>query len=67
MLLALAGIAGVFVGFGALIGFTGSGVNEGPEVTYVRGVVTVGIMVTLTALVPVVISRYGFTATSSGS
>ena len=61
LLVALTGIAGVFVGFGALISIRGSGASEAHEVAYVRMVVWMGLMVIVTSLVPVVISRYGLT------
>lgn len=61
LLVGLAGIAGVFVGFGALISIRGTGVSEAHEVAYVRMVVWMGLMVIVTSLVPVVISRYGLT------
>jgi hypothetical protein len=61
LLVAIAGIAGVFVGFGALISIRGSGASEAHEVAYVRMVVWMGLMVIVTSLVPVVISRYGLT------
>jgi len=61
LLVALAGIAGVFVGFGALISIRGGGATEPHEVAYVRMVVWMGLMVIVTSLVPVVISRYGLT------
>jgi hypothetical protein len=61
LLVGLAGIAGVFVGFGALISIRGSGASEAHEVAYVRMVVWMGLMVIVTSLVPVVVSRYGIT------
>jgi hypothetical protein len=58
LLLSLAEIAGVFVGFAALISVRGGGPSEAYEVTYVRGVVWTGLLVVVAALAPVVISTY---------
>jgi hypothetical protein len=55
----LAGIAGVFVGFGALIAVRSGGASDVFEVAWMRGVVSIGLMAVLAALIPVVISRYG--------
>ncbi len=55
----LAGIAGVFVGFGALIAVRSGGASDAFEVAWMRGVVSVGLVAVLAALAPVVISRYG--------
>lgn len=57
----LAGIAGVFVGFGALIAVRSGGTGDAFEVAWMRGVVSVGVAAVLAALAPVVISRYGLT------
>ncbi len=57
----LAGIAGVFVGFGALIAVRSGGASDVFEVAWMRGVVSIGLLAVLTALAPVVISRYGLT------
>ena len=57
----LAAIAGVFVGFGALIAVRSGGASDMFEVVWMRGVVSAGLAVVLTALAPVVISRYGLT------
>ena len=59
--LELAGIAGVFVGFGALIAVRSGGASDLFEVVWMRGVVSIGLLAVLTALAPVVISRYGLT------
>ena len=61
LLVQLAGIAGVFVGFGALISVRAGGANDEHEVTYIRAVVTVAIWVVIAALAPVIVSRYGIT------
>ena len=56
----LAGIAGVFVGFAALIGLTRKE-DEVDEARFIdiRGVVTIGLLLIVVALVPVVLGRYG--------
>ncbi len=59
LFLSLAEIAGVFVGFGALISIRSGGTNEAHEVTYIRSVVSLGIWVVVVALAPVIISQYG--------
>lgn len=61
LFLSLAEIAGVFVGFGALIAVRSGGASEAHEVTYIRSVVWTGLWVVIAALVPVVISRYDIT------
>jgi len=57
----LAGIAGVFLGFGALISVRSASTSEAFELTYIREVVAMGTQVVVAALVPVVLSRYGIT------
>jgi hypothetical protein len=59
LLLSLAEIAGVFLGFGALISIRGGGTSESFELTYIRGVVEMGTEVVVAALVPVFLSHYG--------
>jgi hypothetical protein len=54
----LAGIAGVFVGFGALIAVRTGGVSDTFEVAYMRGVVSMGLLTIVAALAPVTLSRY---------
>ena len=55
----LAGIAGVFVGFGALIAVRGGGgASDTFEVAYMRGVVSGGLLTILAALAPVTLDRY---------
>jgi hypothetical protein len=61
LLLSLAEIAGVFVGFGALISVRSGGPSDAHEVAYIRPVVTLAICVVVAALVPVMLSRYGVT------
>lgn len=58
----LAGIAGVFVGFGALIAVRSGGASETFEVAYVRGVVSMGLVVVVAALAPVTFGRYDLAA-----
>ena len=55
----LAGIAGVFVGFGALIAVRAGGTSDAFELAWMRGVVSLGLAAGLAALAPVAISRYG--------
>ena len=59
LFLSLAEIAGVFVGFGALISVRSGGPSDAHEVAYIRWVVSIGIWVVIAALAPVIISRYG--------
>jgi hypothetical protein len=54
----LAGIAGVFVGFGALISVRSGGVSDAFEVAYMRGVVSYGLLTIVAALAPVTLGRY---------
>jgi hypothetical protein len=55
----LAGIAGVFVGFGALIAVRSGSPSEPQEVAFMRAVVLFGVLAVVAALAPVSISRYG--------
>jgi hypothetical protein len=59
--LELAGIAGVFVGFGALIGVRSSGASGRVEVGYTRGMVMFGVLAIVAALAPVTLGRYDLT------
>jgi L-asparagine transporter-like permease len=61
LFLSLAGIAGVFVGFGALISVRSGGASDAHEVAYMRAVVWMGLMAVVAALAPVTIGRYGIT------
>ena len=61
LFIAIAEIAGVFVGFGALISLTRKNAIEFPQLGRLRGVVSVGLVVIVAALIPVGISRYGIT------
>jgi hypothetical protein len=55
--LELAGIAGVFVGFGALIAVRSSGASP-DEVGFMRGVVSFGLLTVVAALAPLTVGRY---------
>lgn len=55
----LAEIAGVFVGFGALIAVRSEGVSDPHTVEYLRGVVSGGLLVVAAALAPLTLSRFG--------
>jgi hypothetical membrane protein len=57
----LAGIAGVFVGFAALISFTRRPEIAPFQLAQIRGVVTIGLLVIVASLVPVGLNRYGIT------
>jgi hypothetical protein len=59
LFLSLAEIAGVLVGFGALIAVRSGGTMEVSEVNDIRWVVTTGIWVVITALAPTIVSSYG--------
>ncbi len=61
LFLELAGIAGVFVGFGALIAVRSSGPSEPLEVAPMRAVVSLGMMAVIAALAPVTLGRFGLT------
>lgn len=54
----LAEIAGVFVGFGALISVRSGGASDAHEVSNIRPVVSLAVCVVVAALAPVIISRY---------
>ena len=58
LFLELAGIAGVFVGFGALIAIRSGGTLEIDEVAYMRGAVAMGMLAVVAALVPVSLGRF---------
>ena len=59
LFIALAEIAGVFVGFGALISLTRKKTIEFFQLGRLRGVVSIGLVVIVASLIPVGISRYG--------
>ncbi|MGV8850460.1 MAG: hypothetical protein ACOH16_13070 [Propionibacteriaceae bacterium] len=52
-------IAGVFVGFGALISLRSSQLTDLHDVVYLQGVLLLGLWVVIAGLVPVNVSRYG--------
>jgi hypothetical protein len=54
----LAEIAGVFVGFGALIAVRSGGASDAKEVAYIRAVLSIGVWVVIAALAPVTIGAY---------
>jgi mycothiol synthase len=59
LFLSIAEIAGVFVGFGALISFSRDQTAQAR--VPLRGVVTVGLVVLVASLLPVALARYGLT------
>jgi hypothetical protein len=59
LLIHLAEMAGVFVGFGALISIRSDTSTDEYEVTTIRMIVWTGIVVVITALFPVVLGDYG--------
>ena len=58
LFLSLAEIAGVFVGFGALIAVRNGGASEPQEVAPMRVVVGMGMLTVVAALAPVTLGRY---------
>jgi hypothetical protein len=56
--LSLAAIAGVFVGFGALIAIRSGGALAIDEVAYMRAVVAMGMLTVVAALAPVSLARF---------
>jgi hypothetical protein len=52
-------IAGVFVGFGALISQRSARPTDLHDVVYLRAVLGLGVWVVLASLVPIAVSRYG--------
>lgn len=61
---AIAEISGIFVGFGALISVTQRSEVETAQLGRIRAVVTLGLLVVIAALVPVVLNSYGMTGHS---
>ena len=55
----LAEIAGVFVGFGALIAAVSSTKQTGIQKSRVQGIVVIGLLVVVASLIPVGIASYG--------
>lgn len=62
LLLSLAEIAGVFVGFGALIAVRSGGASGVAEVGYMRSVVSIGMLTIVAALAPVTLDRFDLAA-----
>jgi drug/metabolite transporter (DMT)-like permease len=58
LLIPLAEIAGVFVGFGALIAVRAGGAGDAHEITFIRSVVTIALWVIIAALVLVVLGLF---------
>ncbi|MHA2059477.1 MAG: hypothetical protein ACW976_01690 [Candidatus Ranarchaeia archaeon] len=61
LFIAIAEIAGIFIGFGALISVTRRDEIAPVQLARLRGVVTIGLTVIVVALIPIGISRFGFT------
>ena len=61
LFLSVAGIAGVFVGFGALIAVRSGGPSEVEEIAFMRTVVALGMLTVVAALAPVTLGRYDLT------
>jgi hypothetical protein len=61
LFIGIAHIAGIFVGFGALISLTGRGEIEVSQLGRIRSVVTSGLLVIIASLVPIGFDRYGIT------
>jgi hypothetical protein len=61
LFVSLAEIAGVFVGFGALISFTQTARTGKVQSTAIKGVVMTGLLVIVAALLPVGLAGYGLT------
>jgi hypothetical protein len=62
LFLSMAEIAGVFVGFGALIAVRSGGAGEAQEVAPMRLVVGLGMLTIVAALAPLTLGRYDLTA-----
>lgn len=58
LFLSLAEIAGVFVGFGALIGISRGASGDAVQLVRIRGVVSIGLLVVIAALIPVGLASY---------
>ncbi len=61
LLIPLAEIAGVFVGFGALIAIRSGGPTEPQEVAPMRAVVSLGMVTVVAALAPATLGRFDLT------
>ena len=57
----IASIAGVFVGFAALISVTHRDAIEAFQLVRIRAVVTIGLMVIVASLIPIGLNYYGVT------
>ena len=60
----MAEIAGVFVGFGALISVTRGDEIAADQLGHIQAVVTIGLVVLVAGLIPVGLDRYGVTGRS---
>ncbi|MFX0096446.1 MAG: hypothetical protein ACFE7E_01650 [Candidatus Hodarchaeota archaeon] len=61
LFIAIAEIAGIFVGFGALIGVTRREEVDAAQLSRIRGMVIIGLAVMVAALTPVGLNLYGIT------
>ncbi|MFW6069354.1 MAG: hypothetical protein ACOC9E_07205 [Chloroflexota bacterium] len=61
LFVSMAEIAGVFVGFGALISVTGRSEAAAEQLGQIQAVVTIGLVVLVAGLIPVGLDRYGVT------
>ncbi|TXT66354.1 MAG: conserved membrane protein of unknown function [Promethearchaeota archaeon] len=59
LFIGIAHIAGIFVGFGALISLTGRDEIEVSQLGRIRSVVTSGLLVIVASLIPIGLDRYG--------
>ena len=64
LFISMAEIAGVFVGFGALIGVTRGTEIEAEQLGHIQAVVTIGLVVLVAGLIPVGLDHYGITGRS---
>jgi hypothetical protein len=58
LLVTLAEIAGVFVGFGALISVRSGGASDARETAYIRSVLVIGLWVLIAGLAPATLGAY---------
>ncbi|MFW9984765.1 MAG: hypothetical protein ACFFCB_08570 [Candidatus Odinarchaeota archaeon] len=59
LFIAIAEIAGIFVGFGALISVTRPNEIAAPQLARIRGLVTVGLTLITASFIPVALNLYG--------
>ena len=59
LFVAIAEVAGIFVGFGALIAIIRHGEISAAQLARIRAMVTIGLVVIVAALVPVILVHYG--------